>query len=785
MADYARTGENHENLWLTGDAPVTIEYAAYATLVYVVNGSCEISCCNGDLYERHPNCSRAVLVVNKGEKLELVPKKADCLVMCLECSDYLLSQAVDIDAVSFMCNSLLSDSQTRYDELREIMDRLLDAVALEERRALFLVRSIEYELLNSLVVNFAVQGDSLGRDSERARAIRLYIDANYFEPLSLAGVARHFHMDSAYLSKYFKKSLGVNFKDYLSNVRLYHAERALRESDFPIARIATENGFSNISSFITAFKRNYGTTPSEWRVAHRDGEAQAAQDASGRELLERFRTERESKGPAGEKAELISVDLAEATDEVFEPYWAEVVNFGSVDGLLAENLRKQVGLISPLGFRHARIWGVLEQCPGCAWAEERRDAWDWLDGSLDCLVSQGISPWIDLTKSSPALTSPLCTGKAWSKTLLGFLEHVANRYGVGKVSSWVFEMAFEGTGDEAHVERYFKLFARARSAVRELSGKIMLGGACFKYETVYTGLAQRMLAQLAEAGADFYSFMFYPYAATADRARRATMRLTEPDWLSQQVDFLSNVLKTVPVRPLYATEWNCSVSRRNLINDTLYKGAYVLKSVLEAYGMLDALANRSASDWMDATTHTDGLLTGSPGLITRQDIPKPASVAYGMLNEVAGKRLVGRGPSFVAVEDADDGVSILACNYVHPNQLYYLKDESSIVPRDIASFFPHEDREFKLRVTGLEPGRYEVRTFTCSQYSASVFDAWARMNYANDLRPSDIDYLRKRLCTLEIVRTEVEANGGAVELARTAEPNEVFLVNFVRKRRLL
>ena len=55
--------------------------------------------------------------------------------------------------------------------------------------------------------------------------------------------------------------MGINFKNYLVNVRLSSAYRDLINTDYSITHIALENGFPNLKSFITAFKRTYGETP--------------------------------------------------------------------------------------------------------------------------------------------------------------------------------------------------------------------------------------------------------------------------------------------------------------------------------------------------------------------------------------------------------------------------------------------------------------------------------------------------------------------------------------------
>lgn len=54
-------------------------------------------------------------------------------------------------------------------------------------------------------------------------------------------------------------------KEYLSRVRLWHAEEQLVETDYPVIDIAIGNGFPNVKSFNQTFKRKNVITPAKYR----------------------------------------------------------------------------------------------------------------------------------------------------------------------------------------------------------------------------------------------------------------------------------------------------------------------------------------------------------------------------------------------------------------------------------------------------------------------------------------------------------------------------------------
>ena len=63
----------------------------------------------------------------------------------------------------------------------------------------------------------------------------------------------------------FKQETGEAFAAYVRRLRIERARRLLDTSEFDIAHIAYQTGFSSQSHLTTAFKRATGYTPLEWR----------------------------------------------------------------------------------------------------------------------------------------------------------------------------------------------------------------------------------------------------------------------------------------------------------------------------------------------------------------------------------------------------------------------------------------------------------------------------------------------------------------------------------------
>lgn len=97
-----------------------------------------------------------------------------------------------------------------------------------------------------------------------------YIDDNYQHKIELEDIAKIGGYNVGYASQFFKRQMGVSFIEYLLRLRLREATVRLVNSDEPISRIANRVGFADIKAFNVAFKKQFHTTPSEYRSVAKD-----------------------------------------------------------------------------------------------------------------------------------------------------------------------------------------------------------------------------------------------------------------------------------------------------------------------------------------------------------------------------------------------------------------------------------------------------------------------------------------------------------------------------------
>ena len=92
-----------------------------------------------------------------------------------------------------------------------------------------------------------------------------YVEKHYNENITLNTVAAKIGFNSAYVSSLFKQYYGVNFVEYMTNIRINAAKELLIGSNTKISTIPALIGLSDLSHFSKSFKAATGCTPSEYR----------------------------------------------------------------------------------------------------------------------------------------------------------------------------------------------------------------------------------------------------------------------------------------------------------------------------------------------------------------------------------------------------------------------------------------------------------------------------------------------------------------------------------------
>jgi len=117
----------------------------------------------------------------------------------------------------------------------------------------------------------AIAKRSENRSESVVERAKKYMQENFSKDISLEDVSQTVDMSSYYFSKVFKEETGVNFIEYLTQLRMEEAKRLLEESDLSIKEVCSEVGYSDPNYFSRNFKKYTGITPTEAREMRRNG----------------------------------------------------------------------------------------------------------------------------------------------------------------------------------------------------------------------------------------------------------------------------------------------------------------------------------------------------------------------------------------------------------------------------------------------------------------------------------------------------------------------------------
>ncbi|MDR1685484.1 MAG: response regulator [Desulfovibrio sp.] len=92
-----------------------------------------------------------------------------------------------------------------------------------------------------------------------------YIERNAVKGPTLEEISEGIYVSPCYLSRLFKKKLGVNFVAYLTNRRMELAKELLSGSKMSINAICQELSYNDLNYFCKIFKKETGMSPAKYR----------------------------------------------------------------------------------------------------------------------------------------------------------------------------------------------------------------------------------------------------------------------------------------------------------------------------------------------------------------------------------------------------------------------------------------------------------------------------------------------------------------------------------------
>lgn len=106
------------------------------------------------------------------------------------------------------------------------------------------------------------------QQGKRMERILEYVDQNYTDKLLLTEIAEKEKLSVAYLSHFFKDTMGMTFQQYVNFLRFEKARKMIENTTVSISEISILCGFSDYRYLNKIYKEQLGYLPSEYRSTH-------------------------------------------------------------------------------------------------------------------------------------------------------------------------------------------------------------------------------------------------------------------------------------------------------------------------------------------------------------------------------------------------------------------------------------------------------------------------------------------------------------------------------------
>ena len=125
-----------------------------------------------------------------------------------------------------------------------------------------------HALHKEAVLEFTRQMNKLAHSNVYSKPVIMtmdYIYDNLHSKISEADIAKYISLSTSYISRLFKKEVGVTICTYIAIKRVETAQNMLKYSDYSSVDIGNYLAFTSHSHFISVFKKYTGMTPNEFR----------------------------------------------------------------------------------------------------------------------------------------------------------------------------------------------------------------------------------------------------------------------------------------------------------------------------------------------------------------------------------------------------------------------------------------------------------------------------------------------------------------------------------------
>ncbi len=780
-----------------------------------------------------------IILINRNALHEIVGERCAMLSITFRMDE--LTYLDNTDDIYFELNSAGETRSGRYHYIRHLMAQIVKVNASGENKylTLSLLYAIISHLMDNFRGVAPVNVPVSYKFRDRMAGILNYIEEHYREGVTLSELAQTQNLSVSYFASFFEKNVGMTFLTYYNNLRLNYAVNEMLSSDEPLETIALSNGFRDSRSFVTLFKKKYDCLPSIYRkkfgniknVSRNDDVAKNqvstpspsnyAEDGNELKNLAKYLSIYEENGnfKYSTKEVNLRIDAGNIDYHVkgipLSHNYKNMCCVGSAKQFLYSEVQEMLRTVqNKIHFKYVKFHGILsDEMMVYMEKEDGTPAYSFamIDKVLDFLLSINLRPLVQLSFMPQALasdpskliymwnfnTSPPKDIKKWTDLVTAVIQHTIRRYGLDEVKKWLFCVWNEPDGSVdsfgwKEPNEFYNFYKETYLAVKAIDPGLMFGTPSlllqpdsdqkwttnfFEYSTQHNCIADFL-------NIHYYDNSFPNYENSLDAFNfnnivKPSPLNVDPFALTKFINQLKihNKKYRIANMPIYLTEWNLTVSHRDLINDTCFKSCYLMKNLLENYDRLQSFGYWCLTDFIEELQLPNELYHGGLGMFTYNGIPKAHYNTFKFLTHL-GNEMLAKGNGYFVTRDGHRLIIILY-NYEHYSKLFasgILFDMTS--ENRYAAFTQMNQAQFQIKFLNLPSKGCVVKELYVNQNQGSSYDAWARMGAQPFTSAEDIEIL-KQISQPGLFLHHETIEDGALILRAEMEPLEVRLIELI------
>ncbi|SNY59267.1 helix-turn-helix domain-containing protein [Enterobacter sp. CC120223-11] len=686
------------------------------TLLWMLEGNAELETDT----QRTQLTPQSLTVVNRQQRWQLSATMPNAMLRVTLSGQWLTRLSPDFFSYDYHLPDESSGSWPQCDELRHLLRQLLVATLINDP-ARYKLEANRWlgEIVLLLVTRFQQSARLSLRAahpgwSKRITQVVERIEASYTRRITLAEIAQAEFVSEAWLSRLFRKEVGVSFMQFITRLRLEKAAEALRQTNRPLHQIALEQGFASTRMMSDLFRRHQRMTPREFRQQRQSPGNSNRPRTAGRDTLLPVEVDRlfsllnEPEKRGWEPSPLTLHQQHERVVDLREPaprsvplrHTRVMITLRELDDLLREDVRRELEALD----EHIPIHGIDITEP---FLSSRLFASGWDDPLM-----AGYASWYNLHQIFSWLaeknwTVLLHTGLTTQVPLLRqFLKQAVNHFPAEVTAGWQFVWHWSSQASEetregvwrAHREALRTFLPQAKSGVWH---RFAVGAQPIADEALFRSTI------LKEA-----DFLACPADANEllDRAQLDPSLLASTEnYPVQKVRQIQAALRQQQLAlPLWLLSWNTLTGNTRSTNGWFFRGALLMHTLLGLSGQVWLAGFWLNSGLQGEARANDTIDTSSLALQYHHGLPRPIYWVLWLWRRLRGEVLVN--DKNLLLLHHEGRYQVLLRNTVVFNP--WLSSEEAFIQRF--------RQQYRIELQGLS-GPWRIKSHLYDQHNGALF----------------------------------------------------------------